>query len=143
MNRSNTFISLGISFALIAGAIWLLYSMGFGAWFSHTGSWPMGWGGHGGMMGYGYGGGMMGYGYGRGPGFGGFGNGMGIVSLLFWGAAILAVVFIAAGAVSRSRHTAGSLSGHSGDALEILKRRYARGEINKAEFEARRTDLGA
>jgi uncharacterized membrane protein len=29
----------------------------------------------------------------------------------------------------------------SADALEILKRRYARGEIQKAEFEEKRKDL--
>ncbi len=72
-----------------------------------------------------------------GPGF--FGMGVGL--LLFWGLLIVAVVvlvrWLAAGA---SRKDAAP---EQPGALEILAQRYARGEIDRAEFEQKRHDLDA
>jgi putative membrane protein len=66
---------------------------------------------------------------------GGGGIFMFVFMLIFLGLAIVGVVLLA-------RY----LSPHAGskpaeDALEVLKRRYARGEIQKAEFEEKRKDL--
>jgi len=84
-----------------------------------------GWGG-----GYGMGPGMMGAGYGY-----GMGPGMFVFMLIF-------LVLVIAGIVLLVRY----LSPHArskpaDDALEVLRRRYARGEIQKAEFEEKRKDL--
>jgi putative membrane protein len=56
--------------------------------------------------------------------------------LLFWAAVITGLVFLIRYLVRVGRGRGGEDS-----ALEILKRRYARGEIDKKEFEARRRDL--
>jgi putative membrane protein len=84
--------------------------------------------------GYGYG---MGPGMGWGYGMGGFGN---IVMLAFWIAVIVGIIFLVRWLVISTR--AGERSARPEDsALEILKRRYARGEINKEEFEGKKIDL--
>jgi len=81
-------------------------------------------------------GGMMG---GWGPGFGG-GWGLGwIFPLVFWGAIITGIVFLVRAA---SQGKGGSQSQAGETALDILKRRYARGEITREEFEAMKRDLG-
>ena len=79
----------------------------------------------------GYGGQMMGY---------GAGYGMGIGMLLFWGLIIFAIVALVAGSFSNRQHPDQS-AGQNDDALQILKKRYARGDISKAEFDAMRRDL--
>jgi putative membrane protein len=84
-----------------------------------------------------------GYGWGMGPGMG-WGYGMGgfssIIMIAFWVAAIVGVIFLIRWLVVSTG--ASARSGRSEDsALEILKRRYARGEINKEEFEEKRKDL--
>ena len=86
-------------------------------------------------------GGWQGYGYGMGPGMmGGFGGGwfMPIIMIAFWGLVIWGIVALARGVASPSN--SGS-SNQTDSALEILKRRYARGEINKQEYEERKKDL--
>ncbi len=101
----------------------------------------MGFGGFGmgGMMGgYGGYGGMMG-GYGpQGFGFNPIGA---IISLVFWaliiGGVVLLVVWLARNAGRTSFGTSGSES-----PLEILKARYAKGEITKEQFDAIKRDLG-
>ncbi len=71
----------------------------------------------------------------------------GLMMLLFWGV-IIALIVLALRALSRSgsgRTTppAGP-SGQAGDqALEILRERYARGEITKDEYTTMRQDLTA
>jgi putative membrane protein len=117
MNRTAaTLISIGISAALIAAGVWILYDRNAGLW---AGS------GRGLMGGYG----MMG------------GNGMGIVVGLFWIMLFIAIALLISGVVAGIRHP--HARGPAGsDALEILKQRYARGDIDKAEFERRRRDLG-
>ncbi|MBI4304571.1 MAG: SHOCT domain-containing protein [Chloroflexi bacterium] len=76
-----------------------------------------------------------------GPGMmGGFGGGwfMLVLMVIFWGLVIWGIVALVRGIASPS----GGESSRQGDsALEILKRRYARGEISKEEFEERKKDL--
>jgi len=60
---------------------------------------------------------------------------MSLMMLVFWGVAIVAVVL-------GLRWLAGQGETSPSDrALEILRERYARGEINAQEFEAKRRDL--
>jgi putative membrane protein len=114
--KKNTLISLGISLALIAAGIWFL---------SYH------------MNSYGYG-----YGWWDMPGHMMFGGGgMGVVMILFWLAVIAAIALMVSGALS-GRHA----SGHSArpavsDALDILKRRYANGEIDQSQYEIMKQNL--
>ncbi|MEK7156521.1 MAG: SHOCT domain-containing protein [Patescibacteria group bacterium] len=101
------------------------------------------------MGGNGYGGSMMGYGsnyydsnYGtsmmNGYGLGGLAMGLGGVWLLFnilwWVVIVAAVIWL----VRRFFGTSGSGGAPS---LDILKDRYAKGEIDKAEFESKKKDI--
>jgi putative membrane protein len=56
--------------------------------------------------------------------------------LVFWGLVIAGLVLGIRWLVRQGR------DGQADRALDILRERYARGEINKEEFEARRRDLG-
>ena len=67
--------------------------------------------------------------------WGAWGIGMMLMMLLFWALVIVALVL-------GIRWLLGQGKGTRGDsALEILRQRYARGEINKEEFEAKKKDL--
>jgi len=78
--------------------------------------------------------GMMGWG---GYGMGWFGA---IFMAVFWIAVVVGVILLVRWLVlSPGAQSRGGAGGDS--ALEILKKRYARGEINKEEFEAKRKDL--
>ncbi len=73
--------------------------------------------------------------------FGGFGW---IFMLVFWGLIVWGIIALTRGCSGR-----GYMCGrdHSDDArekspLEILKERYAKGEIDKKEFEEKKKDLG-
>jgi len=72
-----------------------------------------------------------------GPGYFGMGFGM----LLFWALLIVGVIvllrWLATGPGRRAPPSGGA------SALEILAQRYARGEIDREEFEQKRRDLGA
>ena len=74
-------------------------------------------------------------------GFGwGWGMGFGMIGMvLFWGLIILGIVVL----VKRLGGSSGS-SGRpaSKSALDILNERYARGEIEKPEFEEKKRSLG-
>ncbi len=72
-------------------------------------------------------------------GFGFGGLGMGIGMLLFWGVIIAGIVLLVRG-VGKSWGSGGGERDKS--ALDILRERYARGEIDKTEFERKREDLG-
>ena len=72
----------------------------------------------------------------------GGGWGMGIGMLLFWGILLVAIVSLVVGAFNRSSYSPAP-GAREDDALEILKKRYARGEIDKTEFETKRRDLNA
>lgn len=65
-------------------------------------------------------------------------GGMGFGMLLFWGLLIVAVVFLV-----RSTWGPGACSGRNREktALDLLKERYARGEIEREEFEQKKRDL--
>ena len=67
----------------------------------------------------------------------GWGIFMMIFRLLFWGLVIVGIVLL----VRYLVHLPSSKS--SEDALEILRKRYARGEIQKAEYEEKKKDLTA
>jgi putative membrane protein len=68
---------------------------------------------------------MDGYGYGMG--------GMWILGLIFW-------ILILAGIVLLIKYLWEGRGAHE-SALEVLKKRYARGEISKEEFEEKKKDL--
>ena len=80
------------------------------------------------------GGGMMGWG-----GFGGYGMGFvgWIFMLLFWGLIIVGLVLVVRWLWDHGRPGTGGAD----SPLEILKRRYARGEISKEEFDRMKQDL--
>ncbi len=83
------------------------------------------------MMG---GSGMMGWG-GSGLGLGGGG----LLMVLFWGVLIVAAVVGVRWLWDQGRPAVGR--GREESSLEILKRRYARGEIEREEFELKKRDL--
>jgi putative membrane protein len=68
------------------------------------------------------------------------GGGMGIVMIIFWVVLIGALVLLISGVINGIR---GSQANDDDlrKPLEILKQRYARGEIDKAEYEDKRRSL--
>ncbi|MHB1326018.1 MAG: SHOCT domain-containing protein [Thermoleophilia bacterium] len=69
----------------------------------------------------------------------------GILMMVFWAAIIVGVVLLV---VWLTRQVAGGQSyggghgaGHVNSAVDILSQRYARGEVDKAEFEEKKKDL--
>jgi len=78
-------------------------------------------------------------------GFNGFGGGMGfggIGMLLFWGLVIAGVVLLARWWGTGPSSSASSPA-RGKSALDILGERYAKGEIDKEEYDQKRRDLGA
>jgi putative membrane protein len=81
---------------------------------------------------------MMG-GYGMMDGYGlGFGWGGAIIGFIFWILVIIFIVAIIRWAVRGGRHSRWE---GKDSAIEILKERYAKGEIDKKEFEEKMKDL--
>ncbi len=74
-----------------------------------------------GMLGYGYGGGMMFFGF--------------IFMLLFWTAIILLIVWV------YKQIKGPQVTTQIETPLDILKKRYAKGDIDKKEFEEKKKDL--
>ena len=71
--------------------------------------------------------------------WGGWGWGMGfgwIFMILFWALIIFGIV-----ALAKWLFSAGGSGGSGKSALEILKQRYAKGEINREQYEQMRRDL--
>lgn len=64
-----------------------------------------------------------------------------LIVLAFWVTAILAIVYVAR-LLFRGSPSSASGGSQRSKALEELDLRYARGEINRAEYLERRTDLG-
>jgi putative membrane protein len=72
------------------------------------------------------------YGWGQGMGFG-FG---GIFMLFFWGLIIVGIVYLVQAAVKKQ-----GKSGQEEAPLDILKKRYAKGEISKEEFQQMKDNI--
>lgn len=61
--------------------------------------------------------------------------GGGIMMIVFWALFIILIVWIVREVSGKHSHL------NSSTALDILKERYAKGEINKEEFETKKKDL--
>ena len=120
-NRKNMLLGIGGSVALLALGVLFLGHWGAGHWSANGSWWPM----HHGFFGPG---GMMGFG------------GMGIFSFIFWALVVFAISLLVAGAISRKNQDE-SATRDVVDSLEILKQRYARGEIDQEEFLTKRDIL--
>lgn len=117
MNRkTSTLLSLGISLALIAVGIWFL-------------------GHHQNSFGYADNRWFM-------PSHMVMGDGgMGIVMVLFWMAILSAIGLVISGIVSNHQSSDNNDDNPWSDPEQILKKRYARGEIDKSKFEEMKRDL--
>ncbi len=70
--------------------------------------------------------------------YGSFGILMVLAMILWWAIIISLIVW----GIKWAARQFGAGEGHSGNsALEILKERYAKGEINRTEFEEKKRDL--
>ena len=67
----------------------------------------------------------------------------GVVSIAMWALIIGLIVWIVGGLVGRSSGAGAVPTAAPDSALDILQKRYARGEITKSEFDEMRRDLGA
>ena len=63
-----------------------------------------------------------------------------LVMIIFWILLIVGMVFLIKWLIQSTRQDKAGGSG-DGRAIEILKERYARGEIDKSEFEEKKKDL--
>ena len=86
----------------------------------------------------GYGGWHMGRGMMGGWGMGWFG---GIFMMIFWVLILIGLILLIKWLVQTTSSGKLELGGGPGRALDILKERYARGEIDKAEFERMKLDI--
>jgi len=68
--------------------------------------------------------------------WGAWGIGMLLMMLVFWGVVIVGIVLAIRWLASQ-----GKASRSSDTALDILRQRYARGDISKEEFDAKKRDL--
>jgi putative membrane protein len=107
-------LSMGLS---ICFALFLTTDPAFAQW-GRYGDWSMGPG-------------MMG-------GLGWFGA---IIMIAFWILVILGLILLIKWLVIQTRSESPTSSNPPSSALEILKERYARGEIDKKEFEEKKKDL--
>lgn len=64
----------------------------------------------------------------------------GLFMIVFWAFIIFGIVMLVKWAV-RESNGGSSFNGSHNNALEILKERYAKGEIDKNEFEDKKKDL--
>lgn len=93
------------------------------------------------MMGWGYWGNMMG---GYGSGFNGNYWWMGLIGMVlqvvFWIAVVVIVYRLISG--NNSNHSANNSNRHNDTSLNILRERYAKGEIDTEEYTRRKEGLG-
>ena len=115
-HKTTTLISIGVSAALVALGVWFLYRHHMGFWPENE-RWLLV---HHGAM----------------------GGGMGIIMILFWVLIIGAFALLVSGAVNGIRG-ASQRDGERSDPIEILKQRYARGEIDQTEYEEKRRILSS
>jgi putative membrane protein len=115
MNRkTSTLLSMAISIVLIALGVGFLYNHNMNFW-PANGRWAMG---HHGMM----------------------GGGMGIIMVLFW-ILIIGVLVLLISALVNSVSGSRQDRNEASKPLDILKQRYARGEIDKTEYEEMKREL--
>ena len=76
------------------------------------------------------------WGWGMHPMWGVWGIAMMVMMLLFWGVVIVGIVLGIRWLMGQGRQS------QQDGAMDILRQRYARGEINKEEFESKKRDLG-
>lgn len=74
-------------------------------------------------------------------GFGGWWWGMGMLHGLLWLVLVVLGIVVLVRLISRDSRPSGAGSGSGESALDILAKRYARGEIDRDEFETKRRDL--
>ena len=86
-------------------------------------------------------GGYSGWGMGMGPGMMGMGWFGGIFMMIFWILILVGLVFLIKWLIQSTSRARLETGGSDGRALNILKERYARGEIDKVEFESKKVDL--
>lgn len=72
---------------------------------------------------------------------GGYGGGSSFALIFGWWLFILVIVGALAGIKWLGGHRGGEQHGGQKSPLDILKERYAKGEINKEEFDAKKKDL--
>lgn len=65
---------------------------------------------------------------------------MGLMMLLFWGLVIVALILLVRWLWTQSQQRGGSPAAET--PLDVLKKRYARGEITKADFDRIKQDIG-
>jgi putative membrane protein len=65
----------------------------------------------------------------------------GIFMIIFWVLIIVGLVFLIKWLIHRTRADSGVFHKGPSNAMDILKERYARGEIDKQEFEEKKKDL--
>jgi len=102
-------------------ALWLFGPTSFNVHWTDSRDWGMMGPG---MMGWGWWGGWFGW----------------IFMIIFWALVIVGLIFLVKWLVSFSR-SRGQYERGSDSALDILKQRYAKGEINKEEFDQKKKDL--
>lgn len=73
----------------------------------------------------------------------GMGLGGGLVMVLFWVVLIVGAVWLVRGLFSTNQQPPVSSTRSEPNADEILKQRYARGEISKEQYDQMRRDLSA
>ncbi|MDD5721505.1 MAG: SHOCT domain-containing protein [Candidatus Pacebacteria bacterium] len=66
----------------------------------------------------------------------------GLIMFLFWIVVIAFIIWLIRGGKSHFHHGCGHMDRNK-DAIDILKERYAKGEINKEEFETKKKDLSS
>jgi putative membrane protein len=115
-HKTSTLISIGISAVLVALGVWFLYRHNIGFWPENE-RWLMG---HHSFI----------------------GGGMGIIMIIFWVLIIGAFALLVSGGVNGIR-AARQRGEDSPDPLEILKQCYARGEIERTEYEEKRRVLSS
>jgi len=74
--------------------------------------------------------------------FGSWGLIWGIFTFIFIAAIIIGIILLIVWLVKRVSYPGEGPGARKGNALEILKERYAKGEISRKEFETTKKDIG-